>query len=390
MDDRVGQPPLDVAYVHYGAQSGVTQQVAAALRARGHLVRPVSAVGELEPRDPVTGNRRITAQVLAHLATAALRYGRRGVAHRWNTPYAFDAHSERARRLLEALSPPPRIVLQNGALFAPGIPPPLPYVLLLDHTCALAAEMGDAPGLPPVPDYGPQWRTREAAVYAGARAICTLSHRTADSVRRHYGIDAARVHVVGAGANVFPERPARMDDGRTILFVGKDFVRKGGPVLLEAFRLVRRRHPKARLLLAGPREPIEGLPPGAVQLGPVPFAELADVFALATVFALPTPREPFGLAFLDAMACGVPCVGTRTGAVPEIVADGATGQLVAPGDAPALAAALSALLADLPRARAMGEAGRIEVARRFRWEQVAARLERALSGAVSRPAGVAA
>ena len=122
MEQTVGRPH-DVAYVHFGEQSGVTAQVTAALRARGHLVRPVSAVGELEPRDPVTGNRRITGRVLAHLATAALRYGKRAVAHRWNTPYAFDAHSERARRLLDALSPPPRVVLQNGALFAPGIPP---------------------------------------------------------------------------------------------------------------------------------------------------------------------------------------------------------------------------------------------------------------------------
>jgi glycosyltransferase involved in cell wall biosynthesis len=263
-------------------------------------------------------------------------------------------------------------------------------VLLLDHTAALAAEARDAPGVPPVPDYGPAWRAREAAVYAGARAICTFSRQTADSVRRHYGIDPARVHVVGAGARVSPESPARMDDGRTILFVGKDFVRKGGPVLVEAFRLVRRHHPKARLLVAGPREAIAGLPPGAVQLGPVSLAEVADVFALATVFALPTPREPFGLAFLDAMACGVPCVGTRIGAVPEIVEDGVTGRLVSPGDAPALAAALSALLADLPRARAMGEAGRVAVTRRFRWDHVAARLERALSAAGATPAGVAA
>jgi glycosyltransferase involved in cell wall biosynthesis len=109
------------------------------------------------------------------------------------------------------------------------------------------------------------------------------------------------------------------------------------------------------------------------------------------VFTLPTLREPFGLAFLDAMACAVPCVGTRTGAIPEVVADGATGLLVPPDDAAALAAAIAALLEDVPRARAMGEAGRARVAAGFRWEHVAAKLERALADAsTGRPAEAAA
>ena len=383
MEQRGGRR-IDLAYVHYGDQSGVTPHVTAALRARGHLVRPVCAVGELEPRDPGTGDRHLTRAVFAHLAAAALRFGRRAVAHRWNTTYAFDAHSERARRLLRALEPAPEVVLQNGALFAPGIPPPLPYVLLVDHTRALAMETREAHDLPPLADYGPAWHAREHAVYAGARALCAFSRRAAESLVRHYGIDAARVHVVGAGANVFPDRPVRADDGRTILFVGKDFARKGGPVLVEAFRLLRQRVPKARLLVAGPRKPI-ALPPGGVFLGPVPISELPDVLAISTVFAMPTLREPFGIAFLDAMACGVPCVGTLTEAVPEIVQQGETGLLVPPGDPAALAEALATLLTDLPRARGMGLAGRGRVERGLRWEHVARRLERALRAAVAGP-----
>jgi glycosyltransferase involved in cell wall biosynthesis len=96
------------------------------------------------------------------------------------------------------------------------------------------------------------------------------------------------------------------------------------------------------------------------------------------VFALPTLREPFGLAYLDAMACGVACVGTALEAVPEIVRDGETGLLVPPGDAGALAAALERLLGDPARARAMGACGRERVLARFRWDLVAERLERAL------------
>ena len=98
---------------------------------------------------------------------------------------------------------------------------------------------------------------------------------------------------------------------------------------------------------------------------------------------MPTMQEPFGLAFLDAMACGLPCVGTRIEAVPEIVREGETGLLVPPGDPVALAGALERLLADLARARAMGARGRARVFAGGLWHHVATRLERALDDALA-------
>jgi glycosyltransferase involved in cell wall biosynthesis len=192
--------------------------------------------------------------------------------------------------------------------------------------------------------------------------------------------------VVGGGANVFPERAPRRDDGHTVLFVGKDFARKGGPVLLEAFARLRRTQPRARLLVAGaPAPPRSAIPPGVFFLGRVPTSDLASLLGRATVFALPTLREPFGIAFLDAMACGVPCVGTRVEAVPELVRHEETGLLVPPGDPAALALALERLLGDPALARAMGARGRARVSAGGLWGHVAARLEQALAGALARP-----
>jgi glycosyltransferase involved in cell wall biosynthesis len=374
---------LSIAYVHYGAQSGVTAAVAGALSARGHALREVSAAEELLLRDPLTGRPRLTAPVLLHLLAAA-RFGRLALRHRWNTGYAWGRHTAAAGARLAALDPPPDIVLQNGALFAPGAPPPLPYVLLLDHTRALAMRGPAWPrcALGPPVDYGAGWRRRETAVYQGARAIATFSRNVARSLADDYGIPAARIAVVGAGANVFPDEAPRLDDGRTIVFVGKDFERKGGPVLLEAFVRLRRAHPKARLLVTGPPAGARlALPEGAYHLGPVPTDELPEILSQASVFCLPTLREPFGIAYLDAMACGLPCVGTRIEAVPEIVQDGETGLLVPPGDAVALGAALGRLLADPLRARRMGARGRARVAERFRWSHAAERLEVVLRSA---------
>jgi glycosyltransferase involved in cell wall biosynthesis len=376
---------LAIAYVHYGWQSGVTSAVARALLDRGHDVRLVTATGALEPRDPVTRRPRPRPDILLHLALACARYGRRGLEHRWNTGYAFDRHGRDAGLALRALRPAPQIVLQNGALFGPGDPPPFPYVLLLDHTRALAEASPGWPtaGVEPPLRYGGGWFAREAAVYRGAAALATFSQNAARSLVRDYGVDAERVHVVGAGANVFPETAPRRDDGQTVTFVGYDFARKGGLVLLEALRLVRRRLPKARLLVAGAPVP-ESAPAGVAFLGPVSPEELPALLAQSTVFALPTLQEPFGLAFLDAMACGLPCVGTRIEAVPEIVRDGETGLLVPPGDPVALADALERLLSDPTRARAMGARGRARVFASGLWSHVAARLERTLGAALGR------
>ncbi|MGZ6124575.1 MAG: glycosyltransferase family 4 protein, partial [Myxococcales bacterium] len=329
---------------------------------------------------------RPTPRVLLSLAASALHHGPQLMHHRWNTVYAFDQHTRRAGELLSALADPPDVVLQNGALFAPGRPSEFPYALLLDNTCLLAERQ------PPVPEadigahirFGKAWLDREREVYLRAERIGTFSRLVRDSLIEDYGVPPARIEVVGAGANVVPNsEPQREDDGRTLVFVGKDgWRRKGGPVLLRAFAILRRSRPDLRLLLAGPTEPIESAP-GVTNLGIVPLEAVERLLCQATVFVLPTLREPFGIAFLDAMLCKAPCVGTQVGAVPEILGD--AGACVPPADAEALAAAIATLLADPRRRAAMGEAGRRRVLEGgFLWPEVGKRLSALLASAASR------
>ena len=373
---------MRIAYVNYGRQSGVTPNVTQVLTALGHQVVPVDPTGVLALRNARTRLPRPTPRVLMSLAASALRHGPQLMHHRWNTVYAFDQHSRQAGELLEALAEPPDVVLQNGALFSPGRSAKFPYVLLLDNTCLLAERQ------PPVPEadigahiqFGTAWLHRERDTYERAMAIATFSDLVRRSLIDDYGIDPSRVHVVGAGANIVPkvEEPRRDDDGRTLVFVGKDgWRRKGGPVLLRAFAILRQSRPDLRLLIAGPTEPIETAP-GVTNLGLVPFDAVERLLSQATLFVLPTLREPFGIAFLDAMLWKVPCVGTQVGAVPEILGD--AGVWVPPADAEALAAAVGALLDDLPRRAAMGEAGRRRVLERgYLWPEVGKRLSAILS-----------
>ena len=267
----MGTGGLAIAYVHYGWQSGVTSAVAGALLDRGHDVRLVTATGALEPRDPVTRRPRPRPDILLHLALACARFGRQGLEHRWNTAYAFDRHAREAGVALRALRPPPgrrpaerRALRAGNAAAVPVRAPPRPHARARRGEPRLArgrrARRRSATG-------AAGSRARRASTAAPRRSRRSAPTRPARSCATTASIPA-RVRVVGAGANVFPEKAPRRDDGHTIVFVGFDFARKGGLVLLEALRLLRGRVPRARLVVAGAPAP-ERVPERVTFLGPV-------------------------------------------------------------------------------------------------------------------------
>ncbi|HUR21345.1 MAG TPA: glycosyltransferase, partial [Vicinamibacterales bacterium] len=92
---------------------------------------------------------------------------------------------------------------------------------------------------------------------------------------------------------------------------------------------------------------------------------LLRLYQEATVFALPSDEEGFGMVLLEAMACGVPVVSTRSGGPDDIVTDGEDGYLVPRNDAHALSARLSELLENPARAAEMGRKARLTIERRY-------------------------
>lgn len=230
---------------------------------------------------------------------------------------------------------------------------------------------------------------RADAVIASSPQYASSSpvlRRFADRVRAlPFGIDAEEFQRVDAG-EVAAIRS--MHGTRIIFAAGRLVYYKGFDVLIRAMRAV-----DARLLVAGNGPMADelralaaslGVEDRVTMLGPVPdlrpFYHAADVFALPAV----ARSEAFGIVQMEAMACGVPVVNTSldTG-VPFVSPDGVTGLTVPPGDADALAAALSALLDDAALRRRMGEAGRARIAGELSAEQMAARtlaLYREVSG----------
>ncbi|XRQ02977.1 glycosyltransferase family 4 protein [Actinomadura welshii] len=167
--------------------------------------------------------------------------------------------------------------------------------------------------------------------------------------------------------------------------------RKGQDALIHAWPHVLRSVPDAALLLVGGgpyRAGLErlaaslGVSESVVFTGGVPWEELPAHYDAGDVFAMPcrTRRrgldvEGLGIVYLEASATGLPVVAGDSGGAPDAVLDGETG-LVVPGRSVArVAQAVTGLLADPGRARAMGEKGRAWVEREWRWEVQAARLD---------------
>jgi N-acetyl-alpha-D-glucosaminyl L-malate synthase BshA len=113
---------------------------------------------------------------------------------------------------------------------------------------------------------------------------------------------------------------------------------------------------------------------------------VAPLLASADLFLLPSASESFGLSALEALATGVPVIGTRTGGIPEVVRDGETGALCAVGDVEGMARAAIDLLRDPERWRAASELAKADARERFSLDNVVAQYEsfytRAIDGTV--------
>lgn len=224
---------------------------------------------------------------------------------------------------------------------------------------------------------------------AGYVAVSAGVRRTA--VRAYHG-RARRIAVIPPGINlrrfdrarVDPDAVARLRQGatRVVGTVGRLSDQKALHVLLDAVPRLLADDPGTRLLIVGDGPLRAALERRARQLGigdTVAFAgyqaDVVPAYSAMDVFVLPSRYEGFGIVFLEAMALGVPVVGTRVVGSEDAIVDGVTGLLVPSGDSPALAAAVLRLFADrCLRERLRAEAAR-NVARDHTREEMAVRTE---------------
>ncbi len=225
----------------------------------------------------------------------------------------------------------------------------------------------------------------ERSVYSALTGIFVMSKWLADSFSRDFDVPRSKLHVVGAGINIaqLPEVPERPWSPPRFLFVGKDFERKGGRFLLQAFRRVRDVIADAELIIVGPTLQIDQ--PGVVCAGYITKSEVAgamrlnQLFSSATTVVLPSIYEPFGISLLEGMAYGLPCIAADRCAMPEIVRHEESGLIVRAEDSVSLANAMIEIAQHPRDAARMGANGRKRVEFDYTWNTVAGRVKATLS-----------
>ncbi|WP_306132222.1 glycosyltransferase family 4 protein [Roseivivax marinus] len=212
-------------------------------------------------------------------------------------------------------------------------------------------------------------------------SLCLTSRWAMDSAEHHYPLDHCRKKVVPLGANVHVgDAPTSGAERRkavaapSFLFIGGDWVRKGGPLLLDAFARLRRRYPEATLHIVGCRPPLHGPGDGITVHGhldksdPADAARLDALFRSASFLFVPSRQEAFGLVYCEACAHGLPSIATATGGVPSILTDGRDSLLFAPeAAAEDFAAGINALWRDEARYLRMCAAARETFLNRLSW-----------------------
>jgi glycosyltransferase involved in cell wall biosynthesis len=196
------------------------------------------------------------------------------------------------------------------------------------------------------------------ALLRRAAAVICVSETLATAVRTA-GLDAV---VIPNGVRI-PDEVGPPAEPSEVLYVGRLSPEKNIDTLLEAVG-------DLNLVVAGDG-PLRDRVPNA--LGAVPHAEVERLLERASVVVAPCEREGFGLAAAEAMAFGRPVVAAAGGALLDLVADGRTGLLVPPRDAPALRAAVERLLADPGECERLGRAAHELARERFGWDGVTER-----------------
>ena len=248
----------------------------------------------------------------------------------------------------------------------------------------------------------------EQSAYESADAVIAVSAgMRADILRSYPNIDPNKVHVVHNGIDVTAWSPTSnpeflerwgIDPNRpAIVFVGRITRQKGLPYLLAAAESL---PAEVQLILCAgaPDTPeikaevetrvahLQSQREGVVWITDhLPRYEIAALLSASTVFVCPSIYEPLGIVNLEAMACGIPVVGTATGGIPEVVDDGVTGWLVpieqlqdgtgTPLDPEKyisdLAQAMTLAVSDIEKARLMGVAARERARVHFDWMAIA-------------------
>lgn len=306
--------------------------------------------------------------------------------HKYNqlhkTPEIFIKRTKWCEKIIKNETNDFKAILQISGTFMPVEnldELSIPYFILTDYTMKLAerAYLGQVP----LGKDLDKWYELESRLYRRAENIFIPAEYISKSLTSDYGVGTDKIIDIGYGCKFDDLMDIKKDySNNTILFIGKEFVRKGGNEVVQAFIKVKEKIPDAILQLVGPRTNPNKEIKGVTFLGRIKNRiKMLKLFKDASLFVIHPYSEPFGLVFLEAMATKTPCIGTNIDAMPDILEASNAGFVVPIGDIDALAEMMIFILTNKKIAKQMGDAGYKKVCEVYNWEKVVKRIDNCLS-----------
>jgi len=177
-----------------------------------------------------------------------------------------------------------------------------------------------------------EWQLK---IYEKCSGVFTMSKWLANNLVTDTNLPKKKVHVVHTGAVIVPDKSdchlLERKKETIILFIGRDFFRKGGDIVVEAFKILKKKYSsKLKLIIVGQKYwPLKGeIPDGVELIDDSPWEVIRNLYMMADLYCMPSRFEPFGLVFTEALSYGVPCIGSNLCAMPEIINPGINGYLL--------------------------------------------------------------
>lgn len=265
-----------------------------------------------------------------------------------------------------------------------------PYYVYTDASHDLSLDFYKATGEMPVDNNFSVEETQRASeyvrkIYQNAAGVFCMSNFLAESMVHTTGVAKEKVHTVYAGANwhgiELPDIEAKHIDIKSdvnILLTGIDFYRKGTDIAIEAVDILNKNSDRRFILnLCGTNREIEQKD-YIVNHGFTDKKKLVSLLQKCDLFVLPSRFDCFGIAFIEAMTFGLPCIGRKLCAMPEMIDEGINGELVTDDNPDKLAELIVKICSDENLYHSYSE-NAIEKAKMFTWENTAERIMNVLN-----------
>ena len=292
----------------------------------------------------------------------------------------FIEKSRWIERQIRQLRDQPDFVLHVFSMYSPFWDQfDIPYGMYLDYTMTLVHKNW-APWAPfATPEKLSDWLSCERLAYERAAYLFTMSRLVKSSLVDDYGISPEKITVVGS----FPNRHTiykgeKKFGSKQILFNGAEFERKGGDLVLEAFKLVKQALPEAKLVVIGTK--LKATAAGVDYLGRITSLEdMRQLFLKSDLLLAPGRCDPFPSFVIEAMNYGVPCIVSGNDGMPEIVDHGINGLVIDPATPEVIAEKIINLMGDLPTLTSMSHQARQKVKTQLNRHVIAAKIMNTIS-----------